>query len=354
MPQSAKGIQKKPSRDRKGRGSKGLGTDSVGRKELLDVSKIFFIASSGSTKSNVRMASSLLSAYTKLHNAPDPEKVTEKSSKLIVNLLSEYCRVDSEDPLSISSMRAICQGLCHVYRNAGHETAWSVDAKGLASGNPLIGNSHIEQLHKTLRIRLAQVGSTPKKARPLTASQICHHAEKYWYGNRISNLIDARDILLHAILVLSINMGVRFDEIVKMNVTQVSVDCGDITLNITESIKNSTVQRTYKVRDWPRNTALYHSVYMDPKLALLTWMTTRRSKPGPLFCDAKITRAGVVLDPTRAWQVSSFTNFFRSRLQSLGVGQDDTGMYTGHSLKRGSVQLYRSLGYEDEYIMDII
>lgn len=38
----------------------------------------------------------------------------------------------------------------------------------------------------------------------------------------------------------------------------------------------------------------------------------------------------------------------------IGVGRRDVVMYSGHSIKRGAVQLYRSLSVRDEQVMEII
>lgn len=48
---------------------------------------------------------------------------------------------------------------------------------------------------------------------------------------------------------------------------------------------------------------------------------------------------------------SRFTKLLRDRLPHLGIGREDCVIYTGHSLKRSAVQLYRSIGLRDEYIM---
>lgn len=116
-------------------------------------------------------------------NMANPKTVTADSSKLIINMLSEYCQLHSDQPLSMFTMAGLCQGLCRAYRAAGHETVWQ-DENGVATGNPLLGNVQIDELKKNLRVRLSQVGCAPMKARPITLSQICHHAEQFWYGSR--------------------------------------------------------------------------------------------------------------------------------------------------------------------------
>ena len=56
----------------------------------------------------------------------------------------------------------------------------------------------------------------------------------------------------------------------------------------------------------------------------------------------------------QAWTNGEFVRFLRERLRSCGVGASDVVLYSGHSLKRGCVQLYRSLGIRDEQVMEII
>ncbi len=40
-----------------------------------------------------------------------------------------------------------------------------------------------------------------------------------------------------------------------------------------------------------------------------------------------------------------------TRLLTIGIGPRDVLIYSGHSTKRGSVQLFRSLGIRDEFVM---
>lgn len=52
-----------------------------------------------------------------------------------------------------------------------------------------------------------------------------------------------------------------------------------------------------------------------------------------------------------AWRNKKFVDFLRLRLGDVGVPASETGLYTGHSLKRGGVQVMRSLGVKDLSIM---
>ena len=79
-----------------------------------------------------------------------------------------------------------------------------------------------------------------------------------------------------------------------------------------------------------------------------------RERNGPLFCDVTDTRAGEILHTGKGLSSSKFTKLLRNRLETIGIGNADVIMYSGHSIKRGAVQLYRSLNMRDEQIMEII
>lgn len=94
---------------------------------------------------------------------------------------------------------------------------------------------------------------------------------------------------------------------------------------------------------------------MDPLLAILSWLCVRGSSPGPVFCDVTVTvNHYSKINCDKPWSAKGFKDFLRSRLNSIGVGPSDCERFSGHSIKRGSVQLYRSLGVRDEMIMEII
>lgn len=66
------------------------------------------------------------------------------------------------------------------------------------------------------------------------------------------------------------------------------------------------------------------------------------------------TRAGQIIETRKVLTAKKFKDFLRVRLLDIGVGRADTIEYTGHSLKRGSVQLYRSLNLRDEQVTETI
>lgn len=92
-------------------------------------------------------------------------------------------------------------------------------------------------------MNFAKYGSLSLKDRPLTADIVCAHADKFWCSG------NDEDIFLHSVLVTGMNLGLRFDEVAKLKIQFVSVLSTSITLTLREVIKNSTVQRDYKIED---------------------------------------------------------------------------------------------------------
>ena len=315
--------------------------------ELIDV------AISSATKQNIARAKRLLMAFTALTGDPDPVSVTEKSSVLVMNLLSSYCKMGKKDALGDDSMGALVQGLRHLYDEHGHDEVWTLDkVSKKAFGNPLRGNPSIESLRRAHRVNLARYGSVKLRAKPVTISQVANHASRFWHGS--DGKVDPRDEAIHAIWLLGLNLGLRFDEVSKLRLENVTVDDNNITISLLVSIKNSTVQRDYVFREWP-SPALRSSIFADPFVAFLSFLKVRGDVPGFLFCDMSTSRnAGIILNPRKPWSNKCYTAFMRERLSEIGVGAGNLPMYSGHSLKRGCVQLYRSMHVRDEQIMDII
>lgn len=51
------------------------------------------------------------------------------------------------------------------------------------------------------------------------------------------------------------------------------------------------------------------------------------------------------------WPNKEFVAFMRRRMVGIGIASARAILFTGHSLKRGSVQLLRTLELKDEYVM---
>lgn len=54
----------------------------------------------------------------------------------------------------------------------------------------------------------------------------------------------------------------------------------------------------------------------------------------------------------KPWTKTSFKILLRERLNNIGVGSSDSLRFSEHSIKRGLVQLYGSLGLRDEMSME--
>lgn len=341
-------------RERAGRGARSVSGREFSSGPLRDRVELLTSALSEASKQNIRSSKKILENYAHAKQHEDPIKVCSTSSNFILSLLADYCKFGTKESLGIDAMNALIQGLRHVYSENGHTQAWSISTDGIATGNPLINNPDVDSLRKAHRVHLARYGSVPLKARPITVGIVCDHAEKFWFGSNYGKMIDIRDIQLHAIFLLGLNLGLRYDEISKLQLQRVSVNSEGIVITLVEAIKNSTVQRDYRLRDWEGDESLRSSIYMDPNTALLSWLNVRGSNHGPLFCDYSLSNAGVTLNPTKRLSSKKFIDWMRDRLKLIGIGDEDAKMYSGHSLKRGAVQLYRSLGYRDEMIMQII
>lgn len=242
-----------------GRGSKDVNHREYSNAPLRDRHELLVSAHSKSTKNNISMARKVLAKYSGAKNQPDPTIVTKESSVFVLNLLADYCKFGTPNCLRNDSMSALIQGLRFVYSENGHYQSWTVDENGIARGNPLINNPDLDQLRRAHRVHLARYGVISLKARPITAHMVCDHAERFWYG--CGRALDVRDIMLHSIFVLGLNLGLRFDEINKLKVEHVSVTSDGVIITMTEAIKNSTVQRNYRLREWDGNTAMRQSVF---------------------------------------------------------------------------------------------
>lgn len=305
-----------------------------------------------STKRNIGLARKLISSYTTETNQPDPNSVTINSSIFVLNLIAKHCKFGTAESLARNTMDGIVQGLRFVYDEFGHTSNWTVLPTGIANGNPLKNNPDLDALRRAHRVHLARFGAVTLRAQPITPGIIVDHAEKYWFA--LDRVPDVCDVQLHAIMVVGLNLGMQFDEVRKINMENISVTSDGILITIYEIIKNETHGRIYNVREWDGNSSLRNSLLMDPNVALLSWMRMRGGTTGPLFCDYRRVNAGILFNHEVPLPAAKFKDFLRARLLSIGIGEANTKLYTGHSLKRGSVQLYRSLGLLDEYIMQLI
>lgn len=317
---------------------------NVTKEGLQSDANILSVAESKSSMRNKDLARRVLAQFCVQTGFKDPVSVSKESSNMILNLLTHYCKTKSDNPLSVDLMGAIIQGLRAVYTDYGHRGAWFVDRNtGLATGNPLTGNEDLKILRSKHRKQLSKLGRLKTRPTPLSMAHVCEHAERFWFTD---SKVDYRDALLHAIMLVGLNLGMRYDEIQKVEIGHVTVnpgvtDTGSIRFTIMCKIKNSVEPREFFLRKWPGNTKMRNSFICCPFSALLTWISIRGNRPGYLF--SYVTEKKMIRTE-QAWPVQEFVKFLRQRLQLCGVGKDDALMYSGHSIKKGSVQLWRYLG----------
>ena len=324
------------------------------KRRLPELREVFTVGASKSTMANKERLARFLRPFASEHGLKDPDEVSARSTNMLVELLSEYCGTESKEPLSDSAMNACIQGLRLIYSAAGHDGNWTLHPGGAAVGNPLTGNDGINQLRKNHSKAAARAGRTKSRAEPLTPFLICRHAEKFWFGGTELQGLDPdpRDVALHAIFTVAIQCGTRYDELSRLRVQDMKLEQNVVTLILRDGNKSSIELEHYRLLEYPGNTALRHSIYMDPKVAVLSWTAMRGCRNGFLFCNLPVSRLGVAsINAGEPWPSKSFTEFMQSRLIQSGVSESVAMMYTTHSMKRGCVQLLRSLNVRDDYIM---
>jgi hypothetical protein len=101
-------------------------------------------------------------------------------------------------------------------------------------------------------------------------------------GPRVEDY-DLRRWALHAIWVVGMNCGLRFDKLVKLEMNGISMGrCSCMTLAV--KMKNSDKLKTFQFSAWP-NVVVEESHAMDPNLAPISWLKHRVIGPGLVFCD---------------------------------------------------------------------
>ena len=254
--------------------------------------KLLKIARSDASNSNTIRAEKHFPQFASDLSASDPTDVSPESSRLVINFLYAYCKMGTNDPLTVDAFNAIAQGLRNIYSTEGHRGVWTINHKSNTTvGNPLRDNDDVNKLRSSLKVHRPRLGKLKRSALPLPIALVCEHALRYWFG--CGQQIDYRDILLHAAMILGLNVGLRYDELRKISIQHVSVipgisGDGRILLFIPESIKNCTKGCEYKVCAWPGNSDLRNCLITDPFVALLSWMRVRGTVPG--ICSATSTR----------------------------------------------------------------
>jgi hypothetical protein len=316
------------------------------------------VSASRASAANERRARCLLAIRASSMGANDPDEVSAQSSNFVLNILYSYVKmdhIDCEKILGKDAMGAMIQGLQMCYDNAGHTSNWQVGPDGTASGNPLRGNIDVSRLRKAHRAKLAEIGRTSKRATPITEEHVCKHfamivdaiPSTYDTSNGADDACsDVRPWALHAIWLIGLHCGLRYDELSKLKFEGTSFG-EHIRITLPLRTKNSLSFKEYEFIDWPTpELASCHG--MDPTLALCLWLKHRGDGNGHLFCS--IANSGR-LDYNNPWDSKKFIEYMRSRLHLIGEGQANLAIFSSHSIKRGAVQLYRKIGMSDQWIM---
>jgi len=263
---------------------------------LLPESAIVSMGLSPATLAKVKQAGKLLTIAAANAGMNDPETVSPLSSTLVINLLYRYSGLANPSPLhsdlkSRDTVQGIITGLRWVYRNNGHKDNWTVRTiNGVqeAHGNPMDGNLMIKEFKKVHNKKLAEHGKVVRSGPPLSADHIIKHGKSFLLRsmNNPENAqsVDKRDFMLHAMLLVQMNCGMRYDEISKVTMANMKCTKYGISFGIGQITKNSTNYRSYKIRKWPGD-AFARSILMDPFFALASWIAVRRDRARYLFCN---------------------------------------------------------------------
>lgn len=93
-----------------------------------------------------------------------------------------------------------------------------------------------------------------------------------------------QDVLLHASLVVGLNLGIRYEEIMKVKIESVAVVPeimaeGNMYFSLPIAIKNSTSYKTYVIKEWPGDTKIRISFMIDHFIDHMTFMCIRGNRP---------------------------------------------------------------------------
>jgi len=202
------------SRKKTNRGIPGT-IEEFNQSGLKSEADILGVATSQSSKTNEKKAIRVFNKVSDNLKNGEPNIVTPQTTKLIINIIAQYCNTGKDSALSEDTMGGLIQGFRVMFEKCGHRGTWRVDpTTGRASGNPLIGNDDIKKLRATHRVHLSQIDKVKIRARPLPISLVAEHADKFWFG--CGKSINYKDVLLHTIMLVGFNFDLRYDEVHKL------------------------------------------------------------------------------------------------------------------------------------------
>ena len=323
---------------------------------LVPVQSIVSSGHSLTLSRKISQAERLLREKAATFGMQDPVIVTPKSNELIVNLLFHYSGLSSDDEEGESvktrdTLNNMITALRWVYRNHNHVGSWSIRTEGgkqIAFGNPLENNYVIADFRRTHAKKLASIGKVVRTALPIPAQLVIDHANKYFF---VENL-DVRDVHLHVYLLASMSLGLRYDEYAKFFMSELEHTRSCTQLDIGQICKNGgNTYRNYCLRRWPGE-QFSNSIIMDPIFAFSMWLHVRGNVEGYVFCQVVGEGSNAKIVHHTPYSRKTLLNFLQSRSMTLGYGVRRAKRFTGHSAKRGGVQLMRFLGCTDLYIMN--
>eukprot|EP00173_Palmaria_palmata_P004803 Plantae.Rhodophyta-Palmaria_palmata.ctg7311.p1 GENE.Plantae.Rhodophyta-Palmaria_palmata.ctg7311~~Plantae.Rhodophyta-Palmaria_palmata.ctg7311.p1 ORF type:complete len:305 (+),score=34.52 Plantae.Rhodophyta-Palmaria_palmata.ctg7311:55-969(+) len=241
-----------------------------------------------------------------------------------------------------------------VYLNEGHEEKWTVlklpNGGFLVTEKPLEDNPKVKLLRTLSRKYCALIGKRATSTIALTPALVIS-IFKQFVGTPIDGFIDRRDLACLSIIVQGMSMGLRYDELKKLDVAFITIDMLEHMLSIASVTKNRVQTKNFSHTAWPTDTFTAFEA-MCPFLALLLWFLVRGPTPGPLFCDIVGEDIGQRLVYSRPWPTNKYCAHIRKRAALCGWGEYDASRLTGHSPNRSGTQLFRALSVSDEDIME--
>lgn len=330
--------------------------------QLVDLHQLHEQQTSASLKRKVEFAAKILAAAAEEHGRKDPVEVEIGSSTLVISLLWDYTGlgkgsgVEAKDVKAFDTLANLVTALRWVYDRCGHVDNWRTyrqsDGTLSASGNPLRENVEVKVLKKIVKKFLVSVGKVPVSTIPLTSELLILIYQRSWCVGVVTELADRLDVEIHAMCVVGMNCGLRFDELEKIDVRSISLTPTGASFGIDVVTKNVVGSKDYTTRPWP-GSALAGVHAMCPRLAMAAWMKVRGNQPGPFFCDVRGEGFGQRIVHSSPLPSKRFCERLRQRAREVGWSQRDAARLTGHSIKRGGVQLLRKLGMSDSDIMEI-
>lgn len=300
--------------------------------------------------------------YSIKHGGGEPRIISTRSPAIVSNFLADISNMTAlemyrtkarngesvpADPpklRSIDTLNGYIQGLQMLFVKHGHIGNFIVDPiSGKARGNPTEAEEiSLVKFRRRYRALLAEMGLiNPKQASPLGVEELLSLC-KYVSENII---LDAE---MQALCLVGTNLLLRFDEVSKLRMECITLyqDSPKMKIMLKDKCKNSTYCREYTVEPWGGELA--GSLKLDPCFALIRWILIRGDVPGYLFCS--ITGKDKIIAGKQVDE-EVFQTWMRKGLVSCGESLENVASFRLHSIKRGGVKIWKSLGRHDSWIM---